>query len=59
VTAPFLFGHLIGSGNQWAVAGGYAGSAVLMLAAAVCEMLLGVEAAGKSLEDVAQPLSGG
>lgn len=57
VTAPFLFGHLIGSGSQWAVAGGYAGAACLMLAAAVCEIVLGVEAAGRSLEDVAQPLS--
>ncbi|HQT79803.1 MAG TPA: MFS transporter [Rhodopila sp.] len=58
VTAPALFGHLIGSGHAWAVAGGYAAAAVLMLAAAVCEVFLGVEAAGKSLEDVAQPLSG-
>ncbi len=58
VTAPFLFGHLIGSGSQWAVAGGYFGAAALMIAAAVCEAFLGVEAAGKSLEDVAQPLSG-
>ncbi len=57
VSAPFLFGILIGSGSQWAVAGGYAGAAALMIAAAVCETLLGVEAAGKSLEDVAQPLS--
>ena len=57
VSAPFLFGHLIGSGSQWAVAAGYAGAAALMIAAAVCETFLGVEAAGKSLEDVAQPLS--
>ncbi|WP_428490428.1 MFS transporter [Rhodopila sp.] len=57
VTAPLLFGHLIGSGSQWAVAGGYAGAAALMIAAAVCEVALGVEAAGKSLEDVARPLS--
>jgi hypothetical protein len=28
-----------------------------MIAAAVCEAILGVGAAGKSLEDVAQPLS--
>jgi MFS family permease len=59
VSAPFLFGHLIGSGNQWAVAGGYMGAAALMIAAAACEAVLGVEAAGKSLEDVAQPLSSG
>jgi MFS family permease len=57
VSAPFLFGHLIGSGSQWAVAGGYIGAAALMIGAAVCEAILGVEAAGKSLEDVAQPLS--
>jgi MFS family permease len=58
VTAPFLFGFLIGSGSQWAVAGGYAAAAALMLGAAVCEVVFGVEAAGKSLEDVATPLSG-
>jgi MFS family permease len=58
VSAPFLFGYLIGSGSQLAVAGGYVGAAVLMIVAAVCEAVLGVEAAGKSLEEVAQPLSG-
>jgi MFS family permease len=58
VSAPFLFGHLIASGSAWAVAGGYLGAAALMIAAAVCEAIIGVEAAGKSLEDVAQPLSG-
>ncbi len=57
VSAPFLFGYLIASGSQLAVAAGYVGAAVLMIAAAVCEVFLGVEAAGKSLEDVAQPLS--
>jgi hypothetical protein len=30
-----------------------------MIGAAVCEAVLGVEAAGKSLEDVASPLSSG
>jgi MFS family permease len=57
VTAPALFGYLIGSGNPWAVAGGYGAAAVLMIAAAACEVRFGVEAAGKSLEDVAEPLS--
>jgi MFS family permease len=57
VSAPLLFGHLIGSGSKWAVAGGYGGAAVLMIGAAVCEAIMGVEAAGKSLEDVARPLS--
>ena len=59
VSAPFLFGYLISSGSQWAVAGGYFGAAALMIAAAGCEAWLGVEAAGKSLEEVSQPLSGG
>jgi len=58
VSAPFLLGYLIGTGSQWAVAGGYLGAAALMLAAAACEAVLGVEAAGKSLEEVAAPLSG-
>jgi MFS family permease len=49
VSAPFLFGQLIGSGHQWIVAGGYALAAALMVGAAVCEAILGVEAAGKSL----------
>ncbi len=59
VSAPFLFGYLIGTGNQWVVAGGYAIAAVLMIGAAVCEVFLGVEAAGRSLEEIAEPLSGG
>jgi MFS family permease len=58
VSAPFLFGRLIGTGSEWVVAGGYMGAAALMIVAAVCEVFLGVEAAGKSLEDVAAPLSG-
>jgi MFS family permease len=57
VSAPFIFGWLIGTGKEWVVSGGYAAAAVLMIGAAVCEIILGVEAAGKSLEDVAQPLS--
>jgi MFS family permease len=58
VSAPFLFGWLIGTGDAWVVAAGYMGAAALMIGAAVCEVFLGVEAAGKSLEDVARPLSG-
>ena len=58
VSAPFLFGYLISSGSQVVVAGGYGGAAALMIAAAISEAFLGVEAAGKSLEDVAEPLSG-
>jgi MFS family permease len=56
VGAPLLFGLLISTGSRWAVAGGYALGAVLMLAGALCERLIGVEAAGQSLESVSKPL---
>lgn len=56
VGAPILFGFLIESGSRPAVAAGYALGALLMIAAAVCEHFIGVEAAGKSLESVSKPL---
>lgn len=56
VCAPLLFGVLIKTGSHWAVAGGYALGAVLMLAGSICEMSFGVEAAGQSLESVSKPL---
>jgi MFS family permease len=56
VGAPILFGFLIKTGSRPAVAGGYALGGTLMLAAAVCEYFIGVEAAGKSLESISKPL---
>jgi len=56
VGAPLLFGALIESGSKRAVALGYLVGAVLMLAGAIAEKLIGVEAAGKSLESVSKPL---
>ena len=56
VGAPILFGFLIKTGSHWAVAGGYALGAVLMLAGSITEMRVGVEAAGQSLEKVSRPL---
>ncbi len=57
VMAPWLFTHLIESGQHWALAGGYAGAALLLVIAAVTEWKLGVDAEGKSLESIADPLS--
>ncbi len=57
IIAPWLFGRLIGSGIVWAVAAGYIAAAVLMLIGAAMEARLGIDAEGKSLESVAQPLS--
>jgi MFS family permease len=57
VAGPWLFGHLIGSGERGAVAVGYLVGAALMLAAAAVAGWLAVPAERRSLEDVAAPLS--
>jgi MFS family permease len=53
---PLLFGKLIESGAGANVAIGYYIGAALMIAAGVVEIVLGVEAAQKSLEEIAPPL---
>jgi MFS family permease len=58
IAAPWLFGTLIGTGSRWNVFFGYCGAALLMLAAAVMEHRFGVDAEGRSLEQIADPLSG-
>jgi len=55
--APSVFGRLIETGSPWQVSFGYIAAALLLLAAAVVEWLLGVDAEGKSLESIADPLS--
>ena len=57
ITGPAIFGGLIDSGEASAVFIGYAIGAVLMIAGGVVEALIGVEAAGRELEDIAAPLS--
>jgi MFS family permease len=59
VIAPSLFGTLIGTHSPWPVAGGYLLAAALLLAAAVVESLYGIDAEGRSLEEIAGPLSAG
>lgn len=54
---PVLFGYLIGTGSPWAVAAGYIFAAGLMIGAAVTEAFLGIDAEGRSLEQIADPLS--
>ena len=56
VGAPYLFGLLIATGSRTNVSYGYVLGAALMLLAALCELLIGVEAAGKSLESISKPL---
>jgi MFS family permease len=55
--SPLLFGWLIGTGSRVQLSYGYAFAGVLMLVAAVIEMKFGVDAEGKSLESIAEPLS--
>jgi len=57
IAAPSVFGMLIGTGNPVAIAWGYALGAVLMIAAALVALRLGVAAERKPLEEVARPLS--
>src|ERR1700676_4431652 len=56
-TSPLLFGWLIESGSAWRVSAGYALAAALLLIAAGTELVLGIDAEGKSLESIADPLS--
>ncbi|MDX6594187.1 MAG: hypothetical protein QOJ13_3383 [Gaiellales bacterium] len=55
--APWLFGTLIGTGDRDNVFYGYAFGAALMALAAMAELIWGVEAARRSLEDIARPLT--
>jgi MFS family permease len=57
IVAPWLFGTLIGTGSRWNVFFGYCGAALLMLTAAIMELRFGVDAEGRSLEQIADPLS--
>ena len=55
--APSVFGRLIETGSTWHVAAGYMAAALLLIAA-LAEFSYGVGAEGKSLESIAEPLSG-
>jgi len=57
LAAPALFGALIASGSRVRLAEGYAGGAVLLVGAAVVAALLGVDAEGKSLEQLTEGVS--
>lgn len=55
---PSVFGRLIETRSAWHVAAGYLAAASLLSIAAIVELTYGVDAEGKSLESIAQPLSG-
>jgi MFS family permease len=57
IAGPAVFGALIASGERSHLLWGYLMAGAFMAVAAATEWALGVEAAGKSLEEVASPLS--
>ncbi len=57
ILAPWIFGMLIETGSRVEVFYGYLAGSILMLAAAVVEIVYGVKAERASLESVAEPLS--
>jgi MFS family permease len=57
IIGPVLFGRLVETGEVTAVTNGYFLGAGLMIAAGLVELAIGVEAAGRSLEKLAPPLS--
>jgi MFS family permease len=57
IVGPILFGHLIASGSQDQVAIGFFIGAVVMSIGGIAELLFGVKAEQKQLEDVAEPLT--
>jgi MFS family permease len=56
VAGPALFGALIQSGSRAQLLAGYLFGGALMLVAAVTELVIGVAAERRSLEDIAPPL---
>jgi MFS family permease len=57
VGGPALFGYLVGTGSRELLFRGYLAGALAMVLGGVTELVLGVDAAGKSLEDIAAPLT--
>src|SRR5215216_102898 len=57
ISGPVLFGNIIGTGNTGSLFVAYLVGAGFMIFAAIVELLLGVRAEGKSLENVATPLT--
>jgi hypothetical protein len=57
ITGPLLFGNMIHSGDARLVALGFFAGAAAMGLGGVAELVLGVRAEGKSLENIATPLT--
>jgi hypothetical protein len=54
---PVIFGQLIGTSDRSDLLFGFGLAAALMIGAAIVELILGVRAKQRSLEDIATPLT--
>lgn len=57
VAGPALYGYIVGTGSRDLLFWGYLIGAGVMIVGGLAEIWLGVNAKGKSLEDVARPLA--
>ncbi|HEY0392329.1 MAG TPA: MFS transporter [Solirubrobacterales bacterium] len=57
IAGPLLFGHFIASGSQDQVATGFFIGAAVMAIGGIAELLFGVKAERRQLEDIAEPLT--
>ena len=57
ITGPVVFGQLIGTGDRGSLLIGHLFAAGLMTVAALVELVIGVKAERRSLEDQAAPLT--
>jgi len=57
IVGPLLFGHLIDTGDESQVAIGFFVGAVVMAIGGIAELLFGVDAEQKQLEEIAEPLT--
>jgi MFS family permease len=57
IIGPLLFGELINTGDLSKVAIGFLIGAVVMAVGGIAEIFFGVNAEGKTLESIAEPLS--
>ena len=56
VLGPALFGYLVGTGDRVLLARGYMAGAAAMVVGGLVEAFIGVDAARKPLESIANPL---
>ena len=57
ITGPLLFSHLVSSGSYSETALGFIIGAVMMIVGGLVELVYGINAEGRGLEDIAQPLT--